>query len=94
MKKLYVIISLSVLLMVSYNVYTSQRMVVLSDFFLKNIEALANDGENDDEIWSAPRTVSCDLQEGPWHTASVERICELCVTPNSCTPVACGEVFY
>ena len=42
------------------------------------------------ETWTAPRTIACDYQQGPWHTASIERICEFCVTPNSCTPRACG----
>lgn len=41
-----------------------------------------------------PKTESCDLQEGGWHTASVKRVCVFSATPRSCTPVECGEPFY
>lgn len=77
--------------MVTYNVYHASDKKSLPDLLLANIEVLANNGENDDKTWTAPRTIPCDYQHGPWHTASIERICEFCVTPNSCTPRACGE---
>lgn len=81
----------------SYGFYAFQKgNGRLSDLALANIECLANnesDNESDHE-WTAPRTVRCDLFEGGWHTSSVERICEFCVTPNSCSPVSCGVVFY
>lgn len=66
----------------------------LSDILLREIDSLAGgEGGEDSYIWYAPRTVSCDLQQGMWHTASVKQICEFCVTPNSCIPVECGEYF-
>lgn len=80
-----------VLVMAGYNVYNSiSTKASLPDLFLANIEALADSGENNDKMWTAPRTVACDYQQGPWHTASIETICEFSVTPNSCTPRACG----
>lgn len=77
--------------MVACNIYCGiMPKMSLSDLLLTNIEALADDGENNDKVWTAPRTVACDYREGPWHTASIERLCEFCVTPNTCTPRACG----
>lgn len=62
------------------------------DIVLKNIEALAA-GESIYD-YRQPRTVACDdYQEGWGHTASIERICEFCAAPYSCTPKACGEEF-
>lgn len=62
-----------------------------SDLTLANIEALATNESIYD--YRYPKTVSCDLQEGGWHTASVERICVFSATPSSCTAVACGKEF-
>ena len=91
-KKIYLKMILGVILlaMISSNIGNSLKKEPLSDLFLANVEALANSRENDDKTWTAPRTIACDYQHGPWHTASIERICEFCVTPNSCTPRACG----
>lgn len=44
-------------------------------------------------IWSQPKRVPCDLQQGGSHTASIERVCKICCVPYSCTPVKCGDVF-
>ena len=81
-KKIYLKMALGITLLV--------KKETLSDLVLSNVEALANSRENGDKTWTAPRTIACDYQQGPWHTASIERICEFCVTPNSCTPRACG----
>ena len=80
-KKIYLKMALGItlLVMIGTNICNSFKK-----------EALANSRENGDKTWTAPRTIACDYQQGPWHTASIERICEFCVTPNSCTPRACG----
>ena len=81
---------ITLLVMIGTNICNSFKKETLSDLVLSNVEALANSRENGDKTWTAPRTIACDYQQGPWHTASIERICEFCVTPNSCTPRACG----
>lgn len=52
-------------------------------------------GDDDEpESWTQPQTVRCQLDlGGGWFTSSVERICVFCATPNTCTPVNCGETF-
>lgn len=91
-KKIYLKMALGItlLVMIGTNICNSLKKETLSDLVLSNVEALANSRENGDKTWTAPRTIACDYQQGPWHTASIERICEFCVTPNSCTPRACG----
>lgn len=37
-------------------------------------------------IIDVPKTIVCDLQEDPWHTANVERICVFSATPSTRTP--------
>lgn len=63
----------------------------MSDLAMANVEALADNESIYD--YRYPKTIACDLQEGPWHTASVERICVFSATPSTCTPVACGRTF-
>lgn len=49
---------------------------------------------DDDKSWTQPETIRCKLDlGGGWFTSSVERICVFCATPNTCTPVNCGESF-
>lgn len=76
---------------VGYNVQKEQGAEKLSDIALMNIEALAGDESVYD--YKKPQTVSCDLREGPWHTASVERVCDFSAVPSSCTPVEYGGDF-
>ena len=78
-KKIYLKMALEItlLVMIGTNICNSFKKETLSDLV-------------GDKTWTAPRTIACDYQQGPWHTASIERICEFCVTPNSCTPRACG----
>lgn len=69
-----------------------QKNNTQEDITSANIDALAsNESLND---YRQPKTESCDLQEGEWHTASVKRVCVFSATPRSCTPVKCGEPFY
>lgn len=76
---------------ITYCIYNSQRDIEMSDLAMANVEALADNESIYD--YKYPKTIACDLQEGPWHTASVERICVFSATPSTCTPVACGEPF-
>ena len=71
------------------NAFKANKNEAVSDIALANLEAL-----NDDEMsiydYKQPKTVVCDLVEGPWHTGAVERICEFCAVPYTCTPMPCG----
>lgn len=72
-----------------------QQLAKLTDLTLAKIESLANGESGGDHSWLQPKTERCRLElGGGMFTSSVERICVLCVVPYSCTPVACGEVFY
>ncbi|WP_277639663.1 hypothetical protein [Bacteroides graminisolvens] len=87
-------IYLVVIVFIGTTMFVAVQNDHLSDILLREIDSLAGgEGGEDSHIWSAPRTVSCDLRQGKWHTASVERICEFCVTPNSCIPIRCGGDF-
>ena len=70
------------------NVFNAQESEPLSDIALANVEALAENESIYD--YKQPKTVVCDMQEGPWHTGAVERICVFCAVPYSCTPMPCG----
>lgn len=80
----------------AFSYYLSQKeSTQLTDIISANIEALAQDENEKTDWWTQPETRRCkhDLGGG-WFESSVERICTFCATPNSCTPVECGEVFY
>lgn len=91
-KRIYlkVVLGMMLLITITFNFNNSLRNTPMPDLILANVEALADDDEGSNKVWTAPRIIACDYQQGPWHTASIETICEFCVTPNSCTPRACG----
>lgn len=83
---------LGLIAFIASSTITNVQKKQVIDIALGNVESSAS-GEGGSNVWYQPRTVSCDLREGPWHTASVERICEFCCVPYSCTPVKCGDIF-
>ena len=92
MKKIMKLAFLAAIVVVAgYNVYKSQSALNgMSDFALVNVEALAQDEYDDSYIYTQPKTIECDLREGNWHTAAVERICVFCAVPHDCNPFPCG----
>ena len=81
-----------IILTIGYNVYSRFQLDIigLSDLALVNVEALAQYEEEELNVYEQPKTIACDLREGPWHTAAVERNCEFCAVPYTCTPFPCG----
>lgn len=91
MKRILFVLTLvvGVTLCAGYNVYEAYvRSNLLCDVVMANVEALANDESIYD--YKQPKTVVCDLREGPWHTGAVERICVFCAVPYVCNPFPCG----
>lgn len=69
---------------------TGLIFTIKNNFILKN--ELRETGEHS---WLQPVTKRCKLDlGGDWFTSSVERVCEFCTVPYSCTAVPCGEAFY
>ncbi len=91
-RKLKMILCVLMVLTIGYNVYSRFKINIigLSDLALANVEALAQYEEGELYVYEQPKTIACDLREGPWHTAAVERICEFCAVPYTCTPFPCG----
>ncbi len=91
-------ISSSICVVIAFSCYLSITQInsnKMTDILAANIEALAQDENEEDDWWTQPETQRCKYDlGGGWFETSVERICTFCATPNSCTPVACGEPFY
>ena len=75
-------------LLAGINVFNAQNPVVLSDIAMANVEALTQPETIYGKV--QPKTVVCDLQEGPWHTGAVERKCISSEKEGSCIPMPCG----
>ena len=90
MKILKMTVLAMVVIVSGMNIYNSKKECEMSDVLLANVEALAQYEEGELYVYEQPKTIACDLREGPWHTAAVERICEFCAVPYTCTPFPCG----
>ena len=88
MKKIKIFLVVAFTFIIGYHVYGVQKTNVMFDITMANVEALSSEESIYD--YKQPKTIVCDLQEGEWHTGAVERICEFCAVPYSCTPFPCG----
>lgn len=96
MKRKKIVLSLIcfIVLFSCYGLISSNKPVQITDIALANIEALSNNENAGSDWWTQPETRMCKHElGGGWFESSVERICKFCATPNSCTPIDCGNPF-
>ena len=96
MKRKVIILAITSLVIIISNLFfkSNSKSILITDFDLLNIEALAQNEREDDNQWYQPETRRCKLElGGGWFESSVERVCVFCAVPYSCTSVACGGLF-
>lgn len=74
----------------------SSSSIKIFNIDLAGIEALAQiEGGGGNNRWYQPQTEKCRHElGGGMFESSVQRVCVLSLTPNSCTAVECGKAFY